>query len=383
MANPVLSYLPPGWTEEQLKNATHQDLSSLTGEQLQKVIDRHAAALKRLNEMDAKRFTRPAKPVQGGHGERSQPSQQAIDPATKNLTNPLTYLPPGWTEDKLKNATDEEYQTLTSEQAQKVLDRSVARHAQMLKLFDQNNAKRIARGAEPIPYPHDHCNDAAGGKGKQPQSSQQIVDPATENLTHLLDHVEQSGLDIFGFVLFRTYYSCDDESWEAFQDGFYDIMDEGIAAASPDFDRIEDKVFIRIVSDDSLKNQSPEVVIMAYLVCMEEEEEATDGDDEEAWGDEIEPGLTTSMCIMVDEECIRSVLDKSATPFVKAVDVATGAGQVIKVAIASLVPAFYAALLVYSSADVASKVSDDGIWRSIGPWGQEMEGRRVLKLTER
>jgi hypothetical protein len=266
MANPVLSYLPPGWTEEQLKNATHQDLSSLTGEQLQKVIDRHADALKRLNEMDAKRFTRPAKPVQGGHGERSQPSQQAIDPATKNLTNPLTYLPPGWTEDKLKNATDEEYQTLTSEQAQKVLDRSVARHAQMLKLFDQNNAKRIARGAEPIPYPHDHCNDAAGGKGKQPQSSQQIVDPATENLTHLLDHVEQSGLDIFGFVLFRTYYSCDDESWEAFQDGFYDIMDEGIAAASPDFDRIEDKVFIRIVSDDSLKNQSPEVVIMAYLV---------------------------------------------------------------------------------------------------------------------
>jgi hypothetical protein len=72
-------------------------------------------------EMDAKRFTRPAKPVQGGHGERSQPSQQAIDPATKNLTNPLTYLPPGWTEDKLKNATDEEYQTLTSEQPKKSL----------------------------------------------------------------------------------------------------------------------------------------------------------------------------------------------------------------------------------------------------------------------
>ena len=96
----------------------------------------------------------------------------------------------------------------------------------------------------------------------------------------------------------------------------------------------------------------------------------------------IEPGLTTSMCIMVDEEFIRSVLDKSATPFVKAVDVATGAGQVTKIAIASLIPAFYAALLVYNSADAASKVSDDGIWRSIGPWDQEMEGRKVLKPAE-
>jgi hypothetical protein len=52
--------------------------------------------------------------------------------------------------------------------------------------------------------------------------------------------------------------------------------------------------------------------------------------------------------------------------------------QKIKVAITSLVPAFYAALLVYSSADVASKVSDDGIWRSIGPWDADMEGRRVM-----
>lgn len=143
----------------------------------------------------------------------------------------------------------------------------------------------------------------AGGKGKQPQSSQQIIDPATQNLTILLDYVEQSDLEIFGFVVFRTCYSCDDESWEAFQDGFYDLMDEGIAAASPEFDRIEDRVFMRIVSDDSLKTQSPEDVALAYLVCMEEEE-ATDSDDEEDWGDEIEPGLTTSMCIMVDEECI-------------------------------------------------------------------------------
>jgi hypothetical protein len=67
------------------------------------------------------------------------------------MANPiLTYLPPGWTEDKLKNATDEDYEAL--------------------------------------------------------------IDPAQQNLTNLLDHVEQSDLGIFGFVLFRTYYSRDEQS---------------------------------------------------------------------------------------------------------------------------------------------------------------------------
>jgi hypothetical protein len=276
----------------------------------------------------------------------------------------LTYLPPGWTEDKLKDATDEEFESLTEEQFQKLSDRIAAvLQAHTLESSNERNAKRVARDPNPVPYPHDDHNDAASRKGKQPHPSQQVIDPATQNLTILLDYVEQSDLEIFGFVVFRTCYSCDDKSWESFQDGFYDLMDEGIAAASPEIDRIEDRAFIRIVSDDSLKDQSPEGVALAYLVCMEEEE-ATDSDDEDDWGDEIEPGLTTSMCIMVDKECIRSVLDKSATPFVKAVEVAVGTGQtpnVIKVAITSLVPAFYAALLVYSSADVASKVSDDGI----------------------
>jgi hypothetical protein len=92
----------------------------------------------------------------------------------------------------------------------------------------------------------------------------------------------------------------------------------------------------------------------------------------------VEPGLTTNMCLMADEECMRSVLDKSATPFVKAVDVTSDSDLTIKVAITSLVPAFYAALLVYSPHDVASKVSDDGIWRNIGPWDADLEGRRVM-----
>lgn len=269
------------------------------------------------------------------------------------------------------------------------MDRRAAEtHIDTLKWFDEKNAKRIARGAAPIPYP----DDIAGEPGEHQQPSQQvdIPDPATGNLTNLIDLVEESDLDVIGFVLFRTHYS-DQQSWDVFEKGFYELLDEGIAATSAEsgFNRVEDKVFMRIVSDDSLEGQSPEGVSGAYRMCMEEDE-TTDGDDENDWGDKVEPGLTTNMCLLIDEECVRSVLNKTAgsTPFVKAVDSTMGMGQAleyggtVKVAITSLVPAFYAALLVYSAIDVASKVSDDGIWRNIGPWDPDIEGRRALQLSE-
>lgn len=96
------------------------------------------------------------------------------------------------------------------------------------------------------------------------------------------------------------------------------------------------------------------------------------------------------MCLYVNEQCIRSVFDKGlgSTPFVKAVDVTLDINRtledqgIIKVAITSLPPAFYAALLSYNAADVASKVSDGGIRREMGLRDQDMEGRRVLKLSE-
>jgi hypothetical protein len=293
-------------------------------------------------------------------------------------------------------------------------DRAVEHHAQKLKLFNNINAKRIARGTRPLLNPHGDYNDVAGrqgktslpsrqvidpqqvidpateahsdctafasGHGERSQPSQQVIDPATENLTILIDLVEYLDWEVFGFMLFRTHYSCE-EQWEAFLEGYYKLIDEGSegsAAVSAEFNRIEDRVFTQMNSRKSLQDATPFGVRGTYLICFEAEE-ATNSDDEDRWGDVIEPGLTTKMCLMADEECMRSVLDKSATPFVKAVDVTSDSGLTIKVAIMSLVPAFYAALLVYSSDDVASKVSDDGIWRSIGPWDADLEGRRVME----
>ncbi|KAI6841913.1 hypothetical protein KC365_g14158 [Hortaea werneckii] len=302
----------------------------------------------------------------------------------------LTYLPPGWTEEKYKNATDQDYESLTEEQLGKVMKRRAAeKRLEKVKWFDEKNAKRIARGAAPLPCPDDIM---AGGQDEEvPPIS--LPDPAAENLARLINHVEDSDLDHIGFVLFRTHYS-DEQSWEAFEMGFYELLDEGIATAcgqSVEFKRIEDKVFMRIVSDDALEDQSPEGVARAYRTCMEEDDDVSDSDDDEedSWGDKVEPGLTTSMSLFVDEECIRSIVDKQAgsTPFVKAVDGTLGLGQTreyqgtIKVAITSLMPAFYAVLLGYDIVDVASKVSDDGIWRNIGPWDADLEGKRILAMS--
>lgn len=253
-----------------------------------------------------------------------------------------------------------------------------------VKWFDEKNAKRLARGAAPLPYPNDVM-----AEGEEAPTTD-LPDPTAENLAKLLHHVEDSKLDLIGFVLFRTHYT-DEPSWEAFEKGFYELLDEGIATAcseSADFKRIDNQVFMRIVSDEALENQPPEGVARAYRMCMEEDEVSESEDGEDVWGDEIEPGLTTSMCLFVDEECIRSVIDKQAglTPFVKAVDGMLGMGQpheykgTFKIAIASLMPAFYAALLGYDIVDVASKVSDDGIWRNIGPWDADLEGKRILAM---
>ncbi|KAI7352669.1 hypothetical protein KC354_g11902 [Hortaea werneckii] len=260
-------------------------------------------------------------------------------------SNPiLNYLPTGWTEETYKNATDQDFEALTEE----IMERRAAEtHIETVKWLDEKNDKRMARGAAPLPHPTDII---AGGQDAEAPTN--MPDPATENLTNFLNHVEDSKLDLIGLLL-----------------------DEGIATAcggSADFKRIEEKVFMRIVSDEALEDQRPEGVARAYRTCMEEEDEREGSEDEDdGWGDRIEPGLTTT----------------GSTPFVKPVDATLGMGQrheytgTIKVAITSLMPAFYAALLGYDVADVASKGSDDGIWRNIGPWDAELEGRRIREMS--
>lgn len=227
----------------------------------------------------------------------------------------------------------------------------------------RTNARRIARGAPPIPSdpPSTGIESAPASNSSGGEDTESL-----DNLKTLVSLVEDEGWEDFGFVLIRTYYS-DESLWEHFLDKYCDVVDEGLDAAPPasGIERIRDRVLLRIVSDEALANASPAQVALAYRLCAEEVEDYEEDE-------RLQPGLHTRMCLMVDEECMRSVVDRNrdvnspTVPFLKAVDIALGEEEltytgVFKVALASLITKFYPALLgCRETADLVQ----DGIWGS-------------------
>jgi hypothetical protein len=112
-------------------------------------------------------------------------------------------------------------------------------------------------------------------------------------------------------------------------------------------------MYLKQVSNEALRDITPEQVAIAYRSL---EDGDGDGDgvvDENGNGgvpeDRIEPGLRTNVCLMVDEECMRSIVawrETGSVPFVKAVDVLLGEEDIVysgcfRVAITSLFTEFY------------------------------------------
>jgi hypothetical protein len=142
------------------------------------------------------------------------------------------------------------------------------------------------------------------------------------------------------------------------------------------------------VDDDSLANESAERVAFAYQLCAEDIE-----DDEPE--DRLVAGLQAHMCLMVDGECIRSVVGSESgggdgVLFVKAVDVTLGLdgvdggldySEVFRVAIRSLITKFYPALLARGKT-VDLMPADGGVWDGVhvAPFDAEKEAREIDRL---
>ncbi|KAJ5299627.1 hypothetical protein N7476_011184 [Penicillium atrosanguineum] len=205
----------------------------------------------------------------------------------------------------------------------------------------------------------------------------------TTKLKALVELVEEEKWPDFGFLLFRTYF--DDEAlWDNFQEQQNLIMDEAIEAAPTEsgLSRISDKMFFKQVSDEAMKNTPPEGVALAYRICAEPDEiEGPEND--------LEPGLHTSMCLLVDEECMRSVIDwkreGAPLPFVKAIDVTLGEEMLsysgaFKVAIASLFTRFYWAQ--FECDETADLVPDgDTVWD--GTFDAQKDWEKIDRLLNR
>ncbi len=146
-----------------------------------------------------------------------------------------------------------------------------------------------------------------------------MTDPYTNRLNQLVTLVEEEAWTDFGFLLFRTDYT-DEQQWQVFLDAKDQILSEAIAHAPPEsgLSRITDRMYLKQISNEALADITPEQVAIAYRSLEEAEGEG------EGAEDRIEPGLRTNVCLFVDGECMRSVVEGGVVPFVKAVDVMLG-----------------------------------------------------------
>lgn len=239
-------------------------------------------------------------------------------------------LPPGWTEERLRNAVPDDYDGLPGD----VLDRliaytrtpayiaalaaSQAAESQSFKTSQRAryNAERASLGLPPRPVTPPETR-AAGASGSQ-----------------LVETVVKQGFhDDWGFLLFRTDYS-DDNAWARYEAGFKRVIDKSVVDDGAEC--VQDGCMVKMVDDEDLEGAAAEVVRQHFHALKE--------------AGEVPPGLDVAMCLIVDKATIASVTEGQFTPYVVAVDVEHVEGDenneegykgYFKVAISSLLPDLY------------------------------------------
>ncbi|KAH0343644.1 hypothetical protein KCU83_g8777, partial [Aureobasidium melanogenum] len=291
----------------------------------------------------------------------------------------LTYLPSGWTEERYKNAADDDWETLYEEVRfiHKIKNCAPQPYASRVNKASQKEAellfeREIAEKEAASRATHQSLKDtmmaraeAAGAPPPQFSSETDQVERLPQEHA-LVKMVEDNNWNDFGFVLFRTYFG-DEQLWERFRDLWDPLLQHGfdVAPASKGLERVRDKLLIKIVDDEMTDGVKAEGVASAYRLFTEDEDEL---DEDER----LEPGLKTRMCLFVDEQCMCSVTTPSpgTRPYVKAVDVELGSttqqrpGAVFRVAIKDLVTHFYPALWLSDIVDIADlrPLKEDQVW---------------------
>ncbi|OBT76557.1 hypothetical protein VF21_05372 [Pseudogymnoascus sp. 05NY08] len=250
----------------------------------------------------------------------------------------LRWLPPGWTEERYANATDEDWEVMSDELLELNMQRMAA-HANL------NYEATIARI---------RARDAA--KGLPPRDIPGINHP-------LVKIVEEAGYEEFGFVMVRTDFTSESR-WERFVERWDELLDMQFDNALPEtgLQRIQGKLVTKMMDDEVVSDMGPQNVALAFRMLKEE----ADGEPSQ-----VEPGLDTKMCLMADAESITSVLesdpDGRPPPFIKAVDVSYPQGGyedysgVFKVSVASVYLKFWPALRKAENAAEMSLFEGD-IW---------------------
>ncbi|KAF8243202.1 hypothetical protein K440DRAFT_664258 [Wilcoxina mikolae CBS 423.85] len=196
------------------------------------------------------------------------------------MSTPSDYLPPGWTVEKIKTATAAEYDALTEEQYQRLMDGMTT---EAMRLHEINFRP---------------STEAAPG-------------PAA-----FVEAIIHENLDIWGFVMVRTVYD-DDAQWREFRRRWDEAtQDQMVAEKGVGIDEVRDRLRFLWVEDPMLHGATPDTV-RRHIHSMKER-------------NEIPRGLDWAMCLSVDSASLKSLveapptlplLDLESPPFVVGVDI--------------------------------------------------------------
>src|SRR4051794_29911834 len=116
-------------------------------------------------------------------------------------------------------------------------------------------------------------NDLEPNKGAEETQNQQTKPKPKTKTKHLKPpnpsrNNRSRKLTEFGFLVFRTN-NRNEALWAKFLKKYNEILDEGIknAPAESGLSRVAECVFMKIVDDESLANESPERVAFRYWLC--------------------------------------------------------------------------------------------------------------------
>ncbi|KAJ5724338.1 hypothetical protein N7488_002373 [Penicillium malachiteum] len=234
----------------------------------------------------------------------------------------MSYLPPGWTLERLQTATIDDLRQIPED-----CDLSLAGQ------FVTNANEKFALSVAYHLPPECRC--------------------LKKNDDPVVEVVERGGFDDFGFIVFRTDYS-DEERWEQWLKEFQRIIDASVERASGG-KKIEDKSLILTYDDEDMAGVTHEQILQAYYGYQESES--------------IPPGLDTGMCLVVDSAVMDSIT--SDKPWVYALDLSFDHESSVggeeypgdfRVAVDSVLTELYPMLTAMTSPELWA--GDDRIWES-------------------
>ncbi|KAJ5914229.1 hypothetical protein N7504_003112 [Penicillium tannophilum] len=252
----------------------------------------------------------------------------------------MSYLPPGWTLERLQTATVDDLRQIPEERLHEIDEKLIPVENVPVRLV-------IGRATH-----NEHRRKVRAERGLPPAPGVPLFE---ENDDPVVEVVERGGFDDFGFIVFRTDYS-DEERWQQWHKEFQRIIDASMKRASRG-EKIEDKCLLLTYEDEDMAGVTHEQVLQAYYGYQE-----TEG---------IPVGFDTGMCLVVDSDVMDSITTDK--PWVYALDLSFGFDDespiadgeypgYFRVAIDSVITELYPTLTAMTPSELWP--SDNRIWES-------------------